>query len=125
MNLDLMHMERELVRAEMLRLKRETFPDDPNSTQFVKASGISRATIQQVLEQGSLPGVLKIEQWVKGCGLTLSQFFAHLEDVESGRKKKRAPEHEHPIIASVRVLLKRGDPADLDTLFRVVQKFCA
>lgn len=115
-DLSLFRMNRDIVRRELLKLKNETFPKDDAG--FLRASKLFHSTIAQV-EARTVPGIVNLERWVNACSWTLSQFFAHIEGLESGKRKKT---EEPRLISLARSLAQRGDPAVVSALQTLMER---
>lgn len=108
--------DRARIKMELLRIKKERFPNDEFDRQFLAISGLSRANINHV-HQNSIPAHAGIKKWAAACGLTVTQFFAR---VEKSAHHKAAP--EHPLILAARVLIERGEPRDVAYLTELMQR---
>src|SRR4030095_6603714 len=98
-----MSLERERV-CEALKRLRLIRPEFRQKSKFMEASGLYAGTIHETEAGRILPGVETIDKWVRACGLTLTEFFASLEEEPkkpSSQIPKIAPEHQR----AVRLLL--------------------
>jgi|SRR5215831_15366853 len=110
-------MNKSLIRKELLRLRDERFKD---KGQFKNVSGLYDSLIRQV-ENQSVPRLEALEAWVRACGLTVSQFFQHLEELEHPSKTSRV-KAEHPLIAACRHIVQ-NDPEIANALLKIVDRF--
>ena len=109
-------MNAALVRQELLRLRDERFK---TKAEFEATSHLYGQLIRQV-ERGSTPRLEALELWVNACGLTLSQFFANIEALEHGRRKKI--KGMHPLIPAAHLLAERN-PDVAAAILTIVRPF--
>ena len=109
--------DRGKIRDALLELKNTRFFKDDFDRNFIRISGLHRATIQQV-SLNTVPTIENIQKWVEACGLTLSEFFKSLED-------PAGTTIEHPLILSARALLQQGDPENISFVRKLIETLVA
>jgi len=96
-------MEWERVRAELAKLRREQKPK-MSQTRLGQVAGIAKSTVNRIEnvygEPDHVPDLDTIERWVLATGLTLSSFFARIEQHaghESGIRKIGGAPRDRPV----------------------------
>jgi transcriptional regulator with XRE-family HTH domain len=116
-----MSLERERV-CEALKRLRLIRPEFRQKSKFMEASGLYAGTIHETEAGRILPGVETIEKWVRACGITLTEFFASLEESKTPSMPKIAPEHQRPIQLLIDIL-ERGDEETADWFISSLEIF--
>lgn len=110
-------VKKELICEQLKAMREKAYPLIKNFTDKTK---IQDANVRAIESGVSVPGVERMERWVKACGLSLSQFIARIETIERG--KPQPP--EHPLVEAVRALVAKDELA-ADALLEVLKRMGA
>ena len=97
--------------CEALKRIRHMRPEFRKRSKFVAASGLHPGTIIDTESGRILPSLETMSKWVHACGLTLGEFCASLEGVETPREFEIGPEHRHAVGLLLEILGNAPDEA--------------
>lgn len=103
-----------------LRLSIPEFRD--SKTRFLEASGLHAGTLDRTEAGQIVPMIDTIQKWVNACDMTLSEFFADLEQTPVAKQLTIPPQHRR-LVERVLSIMKDASTEAQDWITGCIETF--